>query len=169
MQTSNRKGNTMIEMLAVITVMCGLAATSIVVLSTLDRLGQTGITQAASVRETQRFADTLRRLAKSASQASVDANSHALVLTDEHYEHRFAESADGSFVDYVGTPVVDQSTSDASNATVRRHDRFLIGPHAGFAFDRRDQERLIAVHWTRELGASVELRIEALLADGETP
>ena len=157
MRSNKRKAFTLIEMVVVVSTLCVLASTSLVVLNALERLRQASIAQTSSVRETQRFADALRHAARSASSAEIDGATSSLLLTDSNYEHRFTESTAGKFIDYVGTP----RTSDSG----MRHDRFMIGLHSNLEFNRVDELPLISVQWKRELGVPTDLRIEALLAD----
>ena len=166
MRSNKRKAFTLIEMVVVVSTLCVLASTSLVVLNALERLRQASIAQTSSVRETQRFADALRHIARSASGAEIDSAANSILLTDSLYEHRFTESDDGRFIGYVGTP--------RSSDSPLRHDRFMIGLHSTLEFNRLDQPSLISVQWKREVGASTELRIEAVLAEsspveGESP
>ncbi len=157
MRASKRKAFTLIEMVVVISTLCVLASTSLVVLNALERLRRASVAQTSSVRETQRFADALRYVARSASEAEIDAATHSILLTDSLYEHRFTESGGGRFIDYVGTP--------RSGDSKLRHDRFMIGLHSKLEFSRLDQLPLISVRWEREIGASTDLRIEAVLGE----
>ena len=157
MRVSSRKGFTLIEILVVVATLGVLASTSLVVLNALEKLRRSNIAQASSVRETQRFADSLRRVAHVASTAEVDTTGNSVLLMDNLYEHRFTESSDKLFVDYVGTP--------RANSDALRHDRFMIGQHAELSFARAEQSPLVSVEWRREVGVATELRIEAALAN----
>ncbi len=156
MRVSSRKGYTLIEVVVVVATLGVLASTSLVVLNALEKLRRSNIAQTASVRETQRFADSLRRVARVASAAEVETNGNSVSMMDNRYEHRFAESSDKLFIDYIGTP---RANSDAV-----RHDRFMIGQHTELSFTRAEQSPLVSVEWIREVGVATELRIEAALA-----
>jgi type II secretory pathway pseudopilin PulG len=166
MRASSRDGFTLIEVLVVVSTLAVLGSTSLVVLTTLEKIRRSSLSQSSSVREIQRLADELRLIAHNASDASVDAATNSVLLVDSRYEHRFTESSDKMFVDYVGSP---RSTDDAI-----KFDRFKVGAYSALSFERVEQPPLVSVNWKRQSGVVTDLRIEAALTqaittESETP